>query len=468
MTEEKEKFQRQNKNIHKPKKQSHSPPPEHHPFLKAPHKTLIHLSLPVLLSLIAEPLTGLVDTIFVAKLGSTPLAALGVGTAILSSIFWIFNFLGIGSQTEVARAMGNGEMTRLKEVATLAMVMAFCIGIVLIVIALPLVSSMAGLMEATGDVHAQAVDYIRIRLFGGPAILISIAAFGVMRGEQNMSTPLRVAGGINILNMVLDPLFIFGWSFFPAMGVSGAALASVISQWIGALACLYYLSRRLGSPGSVKLSQAMGLLVVGRDLFIRTGMLILFLLLSTRAATGVSPEAGAAHQAIRQTWFFTAFLMDAYAMTGQSLVAYFLGADMICEARRVGTVVCGWSFVTGFFLAIIMLMGQESVIRLMVPGAAVAVFSGAWQIAALTQPMNALAFATDGIHWGTGDYAYIRNVVITATVCSSSLLFLFEFRGDLTLSGVWGITILWVLIRACGGLMRIWPGVGVAPLKQQQ
>ncbi len=446
--------------------QQHSLKPEKHPFVNAPHKTLISLSLPLLLSLIAEPLTGLVDTIFVANLGSTPLAALGVGTAVLSSIFWIFNFLGIGSQTEVAQAMGNGDISRLKQITTLAMVMAFFIGVALILLSFPLVSSMVRWMEATGGVHETAVEYIRIRMFGGPAILISIAAFGVMRGQQNMTTPLWVAGGINILNMVLDPLFIFGFGAFPPIGVAGAALASVISQWMGAIACLWYLFKKLGHPGRVKFSEALGLLVVGRDLFIRTGMLILFLLLSTRAATAVSSESGAAHQVIRQTWFFTAFLMDAYAMVGQSLVAYFLGGDQLNEARRVGTVVCCWSLGTGFLLAAVMLMGQDSVILLMVPGSAVNVFKGAWQTAALTQPLNALAFATDGIHWGTGDYAYLRNVVITATICCCSLLFFFENQGSLTLAGVWGITIVWVMIRACGGLMRIWPGVGLAPLKQ--
>jgi len=79
-----------------------------HPFVRNPHRTLIALSLPVLLSLVAEPLTGLVDTAFVARLGAVPLAALGVATVLLSSVFWIFNFLGIGTQTEVARAEGPG------------------------------------------------------------------------------------------------------------------------------------------------------------------------------------------------------------------------------------------------------------------------------------------------------------------------------------------------------------------------
>jgi Na+-driven multidrug efflux pump len=95
-----------------------------HPFVKSPHKTLLSMSLPVLLSLVAEPLTGLVDTAFVARLGSESLAALGVGTVTLSGIFWVFNFLGIGTQTEVAQAHGRQEFNVAGEVGGSALALA--------------------------------------------------------------------------------------------------------------------------------------------------------------------------------------------------------------------------------------------------------------------------------------------------------------------------------------------------------
>ncbi len=103
-----------------------------HPFVHAPHRTLLRLAFPVLLSLTAEPLTGLVDTAFVAPLGAVALAALGVGTAALSSVFWIFNFLGIGSQSEVAQALGRGDSARARQMSGLALLLATGIGLVLI------------------------------------------------------------------------------------------------------------------------------------------------------------------------------------------------------------------------------------------------------------------------------------------------------------------------------------------------
>ncbi|MGD9102820.1 MAG: MATE family efflux transporter, partial [Desulfobacterales bacterium] len=99
-----------------------------HPFVAFPHKTLLSMSLPVLLSLVAEPLTGLVDTAFVARLGAESLAALGAGTVALSSIFWVFNFLGIGTQTEVAQTYGREELTRTAEIGWLAIALSAAIG----------------------------------------------------------------------------------------------------------------------------------------------------------------------------------------------------------------------------------------------------------------------------------------------------------------------------------------------------
>ena len=437
---------------------------QHHPFVKAPHTTLIRLTLPVLFALVAEPLTGFVDTAFVAKLGAESLAALGVGTMVLSSIFWVFNFLCIASQTEVARAQGGGNKDRLLQVAGLALSMGIVLGLLLILFVSPFVTPLTHLMGADGEVHARAALYIHVRLFGAPAILISFATFGIMQGRQDMITPLWIAGGVNLLNVMLDPVLIFGWGIFPEMAVTGAALASVISQWMGALACLTYIFKRLGRPRKPQFSQARLMLQVGRDLFIRTGLLTLFLLLSTRAATAIGPISGAAHQVIRQAWSLTSLFMDAFAVSGQSLVAYFVGAGCIHQARRVAGVVCGWSFATGAVLGLAMLAGRQGIVALLVPGTVVPVFVHPWVVAALSQPISSLAFATDGVHWGTGDFKYLRNVVMISSGISCALLFGFEYQGTLTLEKIWMITAFWVMVRGMGGILRIWPGSGQSPL----
>jgi len=182
-----------------------------HPFLVRPHRTLLGLMLPVLLSLVAEPLTGLVDTAFIARFGAAPLAALGVGTMALSSVFWIFNFLGIGTQTELSHALGRQDLSLAARMGSLAFGMGLICGSLLAALGIFAAAPVARFMGATADVHRMAADYIQIRLIGAPAVLATIAAFGCLRGLQDMRVPLLVAVGVNALNILLDAVLIFGW-----------------------------------------------------------------------------------------------------------------------------------------------------------------------------------------------------------------------------------------------------------------
>jgi len=439
-------------------------PHDTHPFTRSPHRTLVALSAPLLLSLVAEPLTGLADTAFVARLGAVPLAGLGVGAALLSGVFWIFNFLGIGTQTEVARSDGRGDREHASVASAQALVLGGVLGVVLGLLVWLFVGRLVGLMAAEGNLGVAASDYIRVRLFGAPAVLATVAAFGALRGLQDMRSPMWIAGGLNVVNVALDPILIFGWGPVPAMGVTGAALASVVAQWLGATAAVAIILRRAGWPSHPDLSQLRKLFRVGGDLFVRTASLNLFLLLATRSATDMGADAGAAHQAVRQVWTFSAFLLDAFAIAGQSLVAYFMGAGDLAESRRVARVVCQWSIGCGVLLAGGMLLCTGLAARAFVPVTAQGVFPGAWIIASLSQPVNALSFGTDGIHWGTGDFRYLRNALLAATGVGIVGLAFVDERLPGALSQVWVVTAVWIGVRAAFGVARVWPGIGNAPL----
>jgi MATE family multidrug resistance protein len=220
--------------------------PQLHPFEDAPNKTLLILAIPVLFSMVAEPLTGLVDTAFVASLGPESLASLGIGTMVFSSIFWVFGFLGIGTQTEVSHALGKGDLKRASSLCWLAVAISIVLGIVLALCVLPLLGYIAGIMGGEAEVHSLAVDYMKYRLIGAPAIFVTLSCFGSLRGYQDMRTPLYVAVGMNLINVALDWSLVFGHGPFPQLGVGGAALASSISQWIGAFWAVIVVRRKYG------------------------------------------------------------------------------------------------------------------------------------------------------------------------------------------------------------------------------
>lgn len=434
-------------------------------FKTAPHRTLIQLSVPVLGALIAEPVTGLIDTGFVSRLGTEALAALGVGTMTLSSIFWVFNFLAVGAQSNVAQALGRDEHDYAREISSLSLLLGVIAGVALLLILSPFTNVIAGLLGAEGAVERFASDYVRFRLLGAPAVLVMLISMGVLRGLQDMKPALWIAVGVNLLNIVLDWFLIFGNGPFPALGVGGSGLASSISQWCGAGVALFLVYRRLGGltwPKSWR--NVKDLLVVGRDLFLRTALLLLYITYATRVANRMGAEVGAAHQAIIQIFVFTALFLEAYATTAQSLVGFFIGAEDRSEARNVVKISTWWSVGTGVVLTVLMLVLTNAVISWLNLAAVAAIFIPAWIISAISLPTSSVAFITDGVHWGTMDYAYIRNGMFLATTIGVSLLTIVDVvRPDTPLAWIWGITAIWTLTRGMWGIVRIFPGVGDSP-----
>ncbi len=431
-----------------------------HPFQTRPNRTLVALSIPVMLSLTAEPVTGLVDTAFIASLGVNPLAAVGVGATALSSLMWVFSFLGVSTQTEVAQAYGKGKTGETQKIASLAFLLALLFGLALIVLVWPSANWLAELLGAGGTVRDLAGVYMRIRVIGIPALLVMTVAFGVLRGIQDMRTPLWIALGMNLLNVLLDWLLIFGYGPISPMGVAGSALASSISQWAGALAGLVVVIGRIGLSRRFSFIEAVRLVQVGSNLFLRTALVNIFLLYTTRAANQISADAGAAHQVIRQVYMFTALAMDAFASTVQSLVGYFYGQGLVIWAKQVARTGLWWSLGTGAALGALMWLGRGLVSDLLVPAASLAIFMPAWAVSAASQPFNSLAFLTDGAHLGTGDYRFLRNAMLAATVMGVAAIWGAEYLAASSLVWIWVATALWVIVRGAFGILRIWPGIG--------
>ena len=166
---------------------------------------MLSLSLPVLLSLVAEPLTGVADTAFIARLGPAPTAALGVATALLSSVFWVFNFLGIGTQTAVARAHGTSEAAERSAAESVATALAVSLvaGALLAALAWPFLDALVVFMGADDAVRADAVTYLRIRLLAAPALLwlapVSVAAIYLLYVTTLVPTALFLPIQISVL-----------------------------------------------------------------------------------------------------------------------------------------------------------------------------------------------------------------------------------------------------------------------------
>ncbi|SHI78159.1 MATE family efflux transporter [Halodesulfovibrio aestuarii] len=428
-----------------------------HAYRNAPAKTFASMSVPVLLSLIAEPLTGLVDTAFVAKLGTEPLAALGIGTMVLTSAFWIFNFLGIGTQTEIAHSIGAENKTETATIASTSLLLALGIGLVSALLPLLFLPQISQFMGAEGVMQSLSIDYMTCRLAGGPAVLFTMAAFGIFRGLQDMRTPLVVTTVVNALNVLLDWLLIFGHGPFPELGVTGAALATTISQYIGMAITLYALHRKLGLTPKFDIPRCKRLLSIGWDMTVRTGLVIAFLLYCTRTATQAGAIEGAAHQGIRQFVVFNTMLLDTFAITGQSLSGYFKGKNDNLMIKQVVRQTFGYSFITGIIIGVLMIAGADIFAGLLIPLESYAAFIPAWTVVAIFQPTNSLSYATDGILWGIGDFAFTRNAMCISCLIGIGFIALITmFQPPHPLVWIWLATGGMMLIRSALGCYRCW------------
>ena len=328
-----------------------------HAFTKRPYQTMVGMSVPVLLTVIADPLAGLADTAFVKELGAESIGGVGAAAAVVSGVLWILNFLAVGIHTKIAALDGAGQENEAGKATAVALAMAVGFGTILALLLFLFSNSAIAAMGAVGEMAAEGRTYLHVRVLSIPFWLLTVVCFGALRGVQDMKTSVWIAGGVDLLNVALDPLFIFGLGNWDGLGVAGAAWATVLSQILGAGIAVSIVHKRFPIRRP-EWSQMWPLLRVGRDMFLRTGFLTAFLLLGTRRATSLGVGEAAAHQAIRQVWLLTAYVLDSVAISAQSLVGFFLGAGLLQDARKVAgvTVIC--NLFVGTVITLVLWLGE--------------------------------------------------------------------------------------------------------------
>ena len=402
-------------------------------------REILRLAVPALAGLAADPLVSLIDTAFVGQLGRVPLGALGVNASIFSMTFVVFNFLAYGTTPRVGRAVGDGDRAAAGRAVVRALTLALLAGGVALVALQLLAEPVLRLMGASAELMGPALAYLRIRAMAGPAVLLITASHGAFRGYQDTRTPMYVTIGFNVVNAGLDPLFIFGFGW----GLAGAAAATAIAQWIGALVFLGLLlgvrREELGVPLAwPSLRSLVPFLKVGRDLLLRTGSLVGTMTLATAVAARVGVTAVAAHQVAHQLWLFLALVVDALAVAAQALVSKHLGADDPDAARAVSDRLVQWGLAVGVALG-----GGFFLLRPVLPHfftddpATVRALLDVYLFVALLQPLNGLVFVGDGIYMGAEAFPYLAKAMIGTALVAAAVLGLVLPMGW-GLRGVWG------------------------------
>lgn len=185
------------------------------------------LAVPAFGALVAEPLFVMADSAIVGHLGTAQLAGLGVASALLTTAVSVFVFLAYATTAAVARRVGAGDLQAAIRQGMDGIWLALLIGATVIAVVLPSAPALVGLFGASDTAAPYATTYLRISSLGIPAMLIVLAATGVLRGLQNTKTPLYVAVSGFVANGVLNVGLVYGAD----LGIAGSAWGTVIAQW---------------------------------------------------------------------------------------------------------------------------------------------------------------------------------------------------------------------------------------------
>ncbi|KAJ0027985.1 hypothetical protein Pint_34950 [Pistacia integerrima] len=446
------------------------------------------IALPAALALAADPIASLVDTAFVGHLGSVELAAVGVSVSVFNLVSKLFNvpLLNITTsfvaEEQALNNQGDGGTSQLgddygveqqgkKQLPSVSTSLALAAGLG-IAEAVALSFGSGFLMNIMGipvdsPMRVPAENFLASRAFGAPPIVIALAAQGAFRGFMDTKTPLYAIGnnpsvlGIeqffvnnragNLLNAILDPILIFFFHF----GIGGAAIATVISEYLIAFILLWELNGKVSlmSP-DIDGGRLVRYLKSGGLLIGRTIAVLLTMTLATSMAAREGPVPMAGYQICVQVWLTVSLLTDALALAGQALLATGYSQGNYQEARQVVYRLLQIGLVTGIGLAVILFLGFGAFSRLFSTDSEVLdiAWSGILFVAG-TQPVNALAFVLDGLYYGVSDYEYAAySMVLVALISSGFILVAAPVFG---LPGVWTGLFLFMTLRVAFGIWRL-------------
>jgi MATE family multidrug resistance protein len=409
-------------------------------------RDIFRLAVPALGTLAADPLVSLIDTAYVGRLGKVPLGALGVAVAVFSIAFFMFNFLAYGTTPLIAGAVASGDNEKAGQITLSALALGLAIGVVSALVLVLAAEPVLRLMGAEAELLSDATTYLRIRVLGMPALLMATVAHGVFRGYQDTRTPLWVAAGISLANLILDPILIFGFGW----GLAGAAWATMAAQWLGLfLFGALFMRRRhefsLGRswPGWEAVRPLIG---AGRVLLIRSGSLLAAFTLATAVATRQGDDVVAAHQIAVQLWIFLALVVDSLAIAAQALVGLHLHRDPE-RAAAYASRLLRWGLAGGLLLGAIMAAGWSLLPGIFTDDVDVLAGVGSVYIFIIVmQPLNAVVFVWDGIAIGASRFAYLAGTTVAASIATAVVLVAAQV-GDWGLPGVWWALTAMMLVR---------------------
>jgi putative MATE family efflux protein len=399
-------------------------------------REILALAVPAFGALVAEPLFLMADSAIVGHLGTAQLAGLGVAATLLATLTGVFVFLAYATTGAVARRIGAGDRRAAIQQGIDGIWLALLLALGVVGLTLPLAPWLVGLFGASDTASPFAVTYLRISALGIPAMLLVMAATGVLRGLQDTRTPLTVAVCGFSANLLLNLGLVYG----AGLGVAGSAWGTVLAQTGMAVAYTAVVLRGARRHRASLRPDAAGIRACARaggPLLVRTMSLRLILVIATAVAARLGDSEVATHQVAMVLWSFLAFALDAIAIAGQAIIGRYLGASDVPGARAATRRMVEWGIGSGLVLGLLVVLARPLYVPLFTSDVGVRHLLGSvLLLVALTQPMSGVVFVLDGVLMGAGDGPFLAWAML-ATL------------------GVFAPLALWVPASG-GGVVALW------------
>ena len=413
------------------------------------NKQIFKLSFPNIISNFSVPLLGAVDTALMGRLeNEIYLGALGIGSVLFSFIYWGFGFIRMASTGLTAQAYGEENYNECGLLLQRCLFIGIICSFLLLIMQWFLADVSLILINTGPEVEKLTRRYFHIRIFAAPATLCLHAFHGVFLGLQNARYPMVLTIIVNIVNIVLNFVFVI----ILGMKVEGVAYATVIAQYVGLiLAIVLFFFRYCQYISTWKISTILEyarlrrLLNVSNDIFIRTLCLILSQAYFTAKSAALSDTLLAINTILLQYVYLLSYAIDGLAFAAESMIGKYIGANDMQNIKRTTHLIFLWSFLfSGIFMLTFLLVGKQ-LLHVFTDQYDLIEQAGPFLIWIIIAPLvNVAAYIWDGIYLGATASKPLRNSMIFSTGVFLIAVHLLTQFGN---HGLWGALTLFLVCR---------------------
>ncbi|NOD84001.1 MATE family efflux transporter [Ruegeria sp. HKCCD6119] len=392
------------------------------------HRRVLKIAVPIVLSNATVPILGAVDTGVVGQMGeAAPIGAVGIGAVILSTVYWIFGFLRMGTTGMAAQARGAGDTVETRALLMRGLILGGAAGLFFILAQVAVFAGAFALSPASPEVEALTRSYLEIRIWGAPATIALYAVTGWLIAVERTRGVFILQVWMNGLNIGLDLWFVLGLGW----GVEGVAIATLIAEWTG-LALGLWLCRDGFADGIWRdwarvfdAARLRRMLQVNGDIMLRsvllTGSFTTFLFVGS----DLGDVNLAANQVLLQFLEITAFALDGFAFSAEALVGGAVGARDRYQVRRASVMASQWGVGGALLLAAVFFVAGPALIDLMSTSPQVREAGREYMFWAAIAPVIGVAsWMFDGIYIGATWTRAMRNAMIQSVAIYVVALFM--------------------------------------------